>query len=302
MMHTMFLSVTFVSSRESGGHKYKMKPITERSFLKWAGNKYQILEHIKATLPKGKRLIEPFAGSGVVSLNADHGQYLLADKNKDLINLFLVLQNMGVSFINYCQSFFTEENNSEKRFYEFRETFNSRSYIPLKTALFVYLNRHAYNGLCRYNSKGHFNTPFGRYKKPYFPKEEMLHFFSMSKKAVFKAADFRDTMRSAEYGDVIYCDPPYVPLSDTANFTSYSKDGFNMDDQADLAQLAKECANRGVPVLISNHATKFTLKLYEDAKITKLSVQRFISCNGNNRGKAEEILALFQGESDASES
>jgi len=264
-----------------------------RSFLKWAGNKYQILDRIKEVLPKGNRLIEPFAGSGVVSLNTDYDKCLLADNNVDLINLFLILQDMGVGFINYCHSFFTEENNAEVRFYGFREDFNSTMDTLRKVALFVYLNRHTYNGLCRYNSKGQFNTPFGRYKKPYFPEKEMLHFLNMSKKAVFKVADFRDTMKSAQPGDVVYCDPPYVPLSDTANFTGYSQGGFFLADQVELAQLAQELADRGVPVLISNHATEFTLNIYQAAEIKRLSVQRFISCNGANRGKAEEVLALF---------
>jgi DNA adenine methylase len=266
-----------------------------RPFLKWAGNKYRILERIKAVLPSGNRLIEPFVGSGAVFLNTDYKQYLLFDKNKDLINLYLTLQGEGEPFIAYCRSFFTEENNAEDRYYELREEFNTTTDRMLNSALFLYLNRHAYNGLCRYNSKGGFNTPFGQYSKPYFPEKEMRHFIDRVKHATFNVADFRDTMRSARRGDVLYCDPPYVPLSATANFTSYSSGGFGQDEQIELAKLARELADRGVPVLISNHDTKFTLDAYKSASINQFDVQRFISCNGDNRGKAGEVLALFGG-------
>ena len=264
-----------------------------RPFLKWAGNKYQILEHVMAMLPSGKRLIEPFVGSGAVFFNADYKEYLLADSNEDLINLFLTLQREGESFIDYCRSFFTVETNVESHYYELREKLNFTSDSRLKAALFLYLNRHAYNGLCRYNSKGGFNTPFGQYAKPYFPEKEMRRFIDRARRATFQVADFRDTMRSARKGDVLYCDPPYVPLSATSNFTSYSSGGFGREDQTALAELAEELAGRGVPVLISNHATEFTLNAYKSARIEQLDVQRFISCDGDNRGTAREVLALF---------
>jgi DNA adenine methylase len=121
----------------------------------------------------------------------------------------------------------------------------------------------------------------------------MRRFIDRAGQATFQVADFRDTMRSARRGDVLYCDPPYVPLSATSNFTSYSSGGFGRDDQIALAVLAEELAGRGVPVLISNHATEFTLNAYKTARIEQLDVQRFISCDGNNRGTAREVLALF---------
>ncbi|MGD0153885.1 MAG: Dam family site-specific DNA-(adenine-N6)-methyltransferase, partial [Thermacetogeniaceae bacterium] len=220
-------------------------------------------------------------------------RYLLADSNQDLINLFLTLQGEGAEFIGYCRSFFTGENNAEGRYYELRQEFNTTSDTRLKSALFLYLNRHAYNGLCRHNLRGGFNVPFGQYRQPYFPGKEMRHFLTRADRAAFRLADFRETMRLARRGDVVYCDPPYVPLSATANFTSYSSGGFGREEQAQLAELAQELAGRGVPVLVSNHATEFTLNAYQSARITCFDVQRFISCDGANRGKVEEVLALF---------
>lgn len=264
-----------------------------RPILKWAGNKYQILERIKEVLPAGNRLVEPFAGAGAVFLNVDYPSYLLADNNKDLINLYLTLQRSGETFIEYSKSFFTAENNRASRYYELRELFNTTGDSTLKAALFLYLNRHGYNGLCRYNSQGRFNTPFGRYKRPYFPEKAMRHFLLKAQKAIFKTADFREVMQAAKTGDVVYCDPPYVPLSPTANFTTYSPGGFGYREQLELAALAESLAGRGVPVLVSNHATEFTLHAYKNARIERLHVPRYISCDRAGRKKVEEVLALF---------
>jgi DNA adenine methylase len=266
-----------------------MKP-----FLKWAGNKYKIIEHIKSKLPEGKRLIEPFLGSGAVFLNTDYKEYILSDINSDIINLYKILQKNGSDFIEKAEAFFIPENNNQEKYYEFRKTFNETDDICLKSALFIYLNKHCYNGLCRYNSKGKFNVPYGRYKKPYFPAEEMMFFHKKSQKAILKNDDFVTIMKKAKKGDILYCDPPYVPLSGTANFTDYSSGGFDLNQQKTLSHLAKELSSKGIPVLISNHFTEFIAEIYKGSEITRLKVQRYISCNGNNRNKAEEVLALFK--------
>lgn len=265
-----------------------MKP-----FLKWAGNKYKIVERIKALLPKGKRLVEPFVGSGALFLNTEFPSYLLADANADLINLYHHLQEKGDTFIEYCRPFFAPENNERGRYYQFRTQFNQTEDSHLKSALFLYLNKHGYNGLCRYNRKGQFNVPFGRYKRPYFPEAEMRHFHQKAQRATFQQASFTAVMAACQPGDIVYCDPPYVPLSDTANFTSYSANGFGWAEQTKLAQLAEELAQRGIPVIISNHDTAEVRQVYTAAKIEAFPVRRFISCNGRKRDNADELLALF---------
>jgi len=265
-----------------------MKP-----FLKWAGNKYQIVDRIKEQLPVGKRLIEPFVGSGAVFVNTDYEAYLLADANGDLIQLYQYLQNEGDAFIAYSRQFFVPENNIKTQFYHFRAEFNNTADTRYKSALFLYLNKHCFNGLCRYNQKGEYNVPFGRYKKPYFPEKEMQHFHQRAQNAEFCHEDFATVMAAAKLGDVIYCDPPYVPLSDTANFTSYSAGGFGMAEQQELARQAMACAKRGIPVIISNHDTAFVREEYAGARFEAFDVQRYISCNGSNRGKAAEVLAVF---------
>ncbi|MCB0061448.1 MAG: Dam family site-specific DNA-(adenine-N6)-methyltransferase [Caldilineaceae bacterium] len=265
-----------------------MKP-----FLKWAGNKYQIVDRIKAQLPAGKRLIEPFVGSGAVFMNTHYDRYLLADANVDLIRLYQYLQAEGDAFIDYSRQFFVPANNGKDQFYHFRTEFNTTTDSRYKSALFIYLNKHCFNGLCRYNQKGEYNVPFGRYKKPYFPEKEMRFFYEHAQNANFRHADFAEVMGDAEPGDVIYCDPPYVPLSETANFTSYSAGGFGVAEQQALAQAAAACAKRGIPVIISNHDTDFVREEYNGARFVAFDVQRYISCNGSNRGKAAELLAVF---------
>lgn len=264
-----------------------------RPFLKWAGNKYRLVERIRAILPPGQRLIEPFVGSGAVFLNTDYDGYILADANPDLIHLYRFLRDEGEPFIEACRAYFRPENNRKPVYYELRARFNETKDVRLKAMLFVYLNRHCFNGLCRYNSKGQFNVPFGRYARPYFPKAEMHAFHERAQRVRFLHDDFAAVMDRARPGDVVYCDPPYVPLSDTAHFTSYSANKFDLTQQLRLARKAEELARRNVPVVISNHHTDFTRREYAVAQMTTFDVPRHISCNAETRRPAKEVLALF---------
>ena len=266
-----------------------MKP-----FLKWAGGKYRIIDKIRAALPPGNRLVEPFAGSGAVFLNMDYSANLITDSNPDLINLFIQVQSGGADFVEYCQQFFISDNNQADAFYHLRSTMNNSNDLQLKAALFIYLNRHCFNGLCRYNSKGEFNVPFGRYAKPMLPKQELLNFWSKSQSAKFELADFSTTMNRAEVGDIVYCDPPYVPLTTTANFSDYTKEKFGVTAQQQLADLAGELMHKGIPVVISNHDTEFTRIAYSSAKIQTFDVRRSISRDAGNRHSVGELLAIFR--------
>lgn len=265
-----------------------------RPFLKWAGNKYALIERIRAVLPSGQRLIEPFAGSGAVFLNTDYPAYQLADSNTDLITLFQTLKTEGRSFIDHCRSLFTDEANDKEVFYARRKLFNTTTDSRDRSALFVYLNRHSYNGLCRYNLSHQFNAPFGRYKKVYFPEPELRAFHIKAARVEFQCSDFRAVLAAARPGDVVYCDPPYVPLSETSNFTSYGSSVFGAEQQKTLAELAEMLCERGIPILISNHDTPFTQLAYRRAEITSFEVRRSISCKAHQRGRVKELLALFR--------
>ena len=219
---------------------------------------------------------------------------MLAEANQDLISLFNFLKTEQNEFIEYCRHFFCEKNNRDLRYYELRSQFNSSQDARERAAMFLYLNRHGYNGLCRYNQKGVYNVPFGRYIKPYFPEIEMAFFSQKSQQATFMLADFQETFKKACTGDLIYCDPPYSPLAQASNFSAYTQKKFGEKEQVLLANLAKDAANRGITVIISNHDTDFTRHHYKGAKIKSFEVKRSISCNTKNRLPAKELLAIFR--------
>jgi len=264
-----------------------------RSPLKWPGGKYKLLEKINKQIRSGDRLIEPFIGGGVVSLNANFKHFSLNDKNSDLINFYLSLKTLKHDFIELARPYFESKYNNKEAYYHLRNEFNSTRDQHYKSALLLYISRHGYNGLLRYNLSGKLNVPMGQYKQPYFPEKELNSFIKLSLNATFSNLDFADIMKTAKPGDVVYCDPPYVPLSMTANFTTYSPGGFNNQDQERLATLANELSESGVKVVISNHATPYTRELYSKARCTEFPVQRMISCNGENRKRVTEILATY---------
>lgn len=264
-----------------------------RPFLKWAGNKFRMLEQLHGVLPLGPRLIDPFLGSGAVFLNTSYPGYLLADGNANLINLYNTLKSHGTSFIEDAQAMFTSYTNEAEAYYELREEYNSSADPYRRAVLFVYLNRHCFNGLFRENQSGGFNVPFGRYVNPKFPLEGLTEFLRRANNVEFLHQDFLDTMDLAKEGDVVYCDPPYAPLSATATFRNYTATGFGNKDHEALASKAKELQDRGVRVIVSNHDTPFTRELYKDAHITSFGVQRFISRDPSKRVKAPELLACY---------
>lgn len=262
----------------------------QRPFLKWAGGKAKQAERIAALLPSAKTLVEPFVGAGAIFLNTEYDHYVLSDINPDLINTFVQLQADPAGFIDATAGYFTPEHNNADKFLELRAVFNTTDNLFLKAVLFVYLNRHCFNGLCRYNQSGGFNVSFGKYTAPMFPGEELKAFAAKLARAEVYCRGFEETFLNLPSNAVMYCDPPFVALSDTAYFTAYSADGFAPEQQQLLAALASNCP---IPVLVSNHDTPVTRDLYRKATISAFDVQRNISQKGDSRGKAKELLALF---------
>ncbi|MGZ9896992.1 Dam family site-specific DNA-(adenine-N6)-methyltransferase [Shewanella gaetbuli] len=265
-----------------------------RAFLKWAGGKYKLVEELSKHLPKGQRLVEPFVGAGSVFLNTQYDEYLLCDINQDLINLYQIVQQKPDEYIAAAKALFVPEMNNKEAYYKVREAFNATQDPFTRSVYFLYMNRFGFNGLCRYNRKGGFNVPFGSYKKPYFPEKEIQYFSVKAQNAVFKCIGYEKAFELAKPGDVIYCDPPYAPLSTTASFTTYAGPGFSLDDQALLARHSRQTAHkRNIPVLISNHDIPLTRELYRGSKLATIAVQRNISQKGTSRNKVDEIMALY---------
>jgi DNA adenine methylase len=245
----------------------------KKSFLKWAGGKFKLLEHIIPETEGYDKFVEPFSGSGVISLNVNCEYILLNDINKDLINTFMCLQNKRNQFINDCKQYFTEEFNTKDSMYE-------------KSILFIYLNRHCYNGLCRYSKKSGFNVPFGKYKKPYFPEKELKLF--MDKYIEFCSRDFRELFINDEK-TVMYIDPPYAPIDQKTNFTGYTEGKFELKEQEELAEFVK---NTDCKCIVSNHDTEYVRELYKDCIFKEIQVNRNINSKGDERKKVGELIIL----------
>ncbi len=268
-------------------------------FLKWAGGKKKVFHLLKPYFPKiySSRFIEPFLGAGAVALNVDYDYKIVNDLNKDLISVWQALQKEKHSFVNQCEELFTLENWTTDAYYALREEFNTCNDTHRKAILFVYLNRHCFNGICRYNSTGGFNVPMGRnVTRPYFPREEFESFIARSDQFTIRSSDFRKIFEGIKQGDVVYADPPYFPTSATSNFDTYQAEGFGLKDHLDLAKCAHDASYKGATVIISNHYNWYTSELYGkmyNAKIKKISVARTISCNGDERKAIEEVIAIF---------
>lgn len=265
-----------------------------RAFLRWAGGKYPLLDDIKRHLPQGECLVEPFVGAGSVFLNTDFSRYILADINSDLISLYNIVKSRTDEYVQASRELFVPETNQSEVYYQFRTEFNASQDPFRRAVLFLYLNRFGYNGLCRYNLRGEFNVPFGRYKKPYFPEAELYHFAEKAQNAEFHCLSYEECMERADINSVVYCDPPYAPLSATANFTAYHTNSFSPKEQAHLAEMAEKLVSKQIPVLISNHDTPDTREWYRAAKHFQVKVRRSISSNGGTRKKVNELLALYK--------
>lgn len=265
-----------------------------RPFLKWAGGKFRQVDQITNLFPKKvNRLVEPFIGAGAISLNTNYPSYLVNDVNYDVMSLYWILQHSLNNLIAATEPLFVPENNAEDKYYELRDLFNSGIEGLQRTALFLYLNRHCFNGLCRYNSKGGFNVPFGKFSKPYFPKEELTQATEKVKNFWCMCTDFRLIFDMVQEGDVVYCDPPYYPISKSASFVGYVGD-FTLKDQTDLAVCAREAVGKGAVVVISNSYTETTMELYKDAQINLFEVSRTISAKTDERKPVKEICAVFK--------
>ena len=269
-----------------------------KPFLKWAGNKYRVLEHLLPLIGTPKTYVEPFAGSCATALNVDAQRYVMNDINADLINLYKYLTSPNDdNFIPFCANFFRPENNTKEEYIALRKYFNDNTDTLERSRLFVYLNRHCFNGLTRYNSSGGFNVPFGKMKNPMLPSTAMMDFrmYFLMRQHIFANVHFDDDRlyTGLGSGDVVYLDPPYVPASDTANFASYDKEGFAYDEQVALVKRAESLANQGAKVIVSNHDTDVSRELYKNAKIYSLQVSRSISAKGSSRKKANELIAVY---------
>ena len=264
-------------------------------FLKWVGGKRQLINELKKHLPNDyNRYFEPFIGGGALFFSLEPENAFISDLNCELINTYKVVKDNVEDLIKELLKY----KNEKEFYYKIRELdrdlsgYNKLSPIQ-KAARFIYLNKTCYNGLYRVNKNGQFNVPFGKYKNPKICDIENLKKCSQILKnniIDIKCGDFSIILDYVRPKDFVYFDPPYVPLNNTSNFTSYTSDGFGAETQCKLEQVCKELTNEGVFWMLSNSYTEFILELYKNYNIHIVHAKRSINCRGNSRGKIKEVI------------
>lgn len=263
-----------------------------RPFLKWVGGKSQLLSELLVRTPKNfGHYFEPFFGGGAFFFRLSPNKSYLSDINPELINTYHVVRDQCEDLIESLGQHRYERNY----FYRIREAdraanFSSWSEVE-RAARFIYLNKTCFNGLYRVNSKGQFNVPFGRYKNPKIFDSDQLRRCSRALQNVNIATQsFEAAIARVRRGDFVYFDPPYVPLSVSSSFTSYSKDKFDMTMQILLRDCCVALHKRGAFFLLSNSSAPAVYGLYRDFKIEEIGATRSINSVGNKRGKVKELL------------
>lgn len=289
-----------------------------KPFVKWAGGKGQLLETLKNFYPNGlgisiKKYCEPMVGAGAVLFDVlntyEMDEILINDANTELINVYDVIkydvQNLIIKLSELEKEHLSKDNEYRKEFfYSQRELYNNEIQKPtsenslLRASLFIYLNKTCFNGLYRVNRRGLFNVPMGSYKNPTICDKDNLSLVSQKlKRVTIISGDYSEIKDFVDENTFVYFDPPYRPLTKTADFTSYNVDVFNDKEQIKLAEFIKELSAVKAKVLVSNSDPKnidekdnFFDDLYAPLNINRINAKRSINSNGNNRGKISELL------------
>jgi DNA adenine methylase len=263
-----------------------------KPFLKAVGGKTVLLLEILPRLPaKIKTYYEPFLGGGAVFFAlAAEGRFeraVVSDANEELAITYVALANLTDKVVRALKKHVYDETH----YYSVRAQDPLKLEMSVRAARLIYLNKTCFNGLWRVNRKGQFNVPFGRYTNPTICDEENLRAVSLAlRRVTVTSLDFEKTVLPAKRGDAVYFDPPYVPVSETANFTAYTAGGFGPDDQARLRDVAKRLDERGVHVLLSNADTPLVRELYKGFKIESVQAPRRVNSKGGKRGNVGELL------------
>jgi DNA adenine methylase len=267
-------------------------------FLKWAGGKSQLLEQFEPFFPASIRSYsEPFLGGGAVffHLMARFAKMraALRDNNAELINCYQVvrddLKELMRRLDEHLQDFRAQ---GEPYYYQVRKQHKPGGTVE-RAARMIFLNKTCYNGLWRVNGKGQFNVPIGSYrpeKVSLYDRANLLAASRALQEVDLAVQDFRQTLAAAQAGDFMYVDPPYYPLSRTANFTSYTQEDFGHAEQKQLAELFASAASRGVHLMLSNSDTPATRQLYAKFDLHTVQARRAVNCDGAKRGRISELV------------
>jgi DNA adenine methylase len=259
-----------------------------RPFLKWAGGKGQLLDQLRPRLPaRYGRYFEPFAGGAALFFSLRPKRAVLADMNAELMDCYVATRDDVDAVIEALG----RHRYAAEDYYRVRAI--DRTTLPLaeRAARTIYLNKTGYNGLYRVNRAGKFNVPMGRYSNPQLCDAVNLRACSIALQGVdLRIEDFEDVASRAKAGDFVYFDPPYVPVSESADFTGYVPGGFGAEQQRRLAAVFAKLARRGVYVMLSNSDTPAVRDLYRGFRIDGVLAARFINSRGSRRGKVSEVV------------
>lgn len=263
--------------------------------VKWAGGKRQLLETYEPLLPREfTTYCEPFLGGGALLFHLQPEKAYVNDSNVELIQMYEVIRDDVEALIASLE----KHKNESTYFYAIRAWdrdpvfYQSLSKID-RAARMIYLNKTCYNGLFRVNSAGHFNTPFGHYKNPNIVNAATLRAVSAYLNQAdihFTCLDYAEVLPKLPHGAFVYFDPPYDPVTNTANFTSYTRDGFTQEDQIRLRACCDDLQRRGIRFMLSNSATPFILEQYANYHITTVYANRAVNSDSTKRGQVPEVV------------
>ena len=271
-------------------------------FLKWAGGKRKLAPIIIEAFPKNfdpaiNKFYEPFVGGGALTFalgNKESELFVpgknihISDMNPDLINTYKVIRDDLDALIAELRKF--EKLNDSDSFYRIRAAKYEGN--AKQAARFIYLNKTCFNGLWRVNSSGAFNVPFGRYKNPnILDRDNLILCHERLQGAKISLGSFDEISLKSAKGDVVYFDPPYIPLTKTAAFSQYAKEDFGLLDQERLSKTIRELGKKGVKVILSNSDTRLTRDIFSGTLVLRqISVARTISANASTRKAVHEVI------------
>ena len=267
-----------------------------RPFLRWAGGKQKLATVLATFVPsqnRYKKYFETFLGGGAVFFSVQPKQAVISDTNEDLMNCYRQVsrhpKQIAASVHQYAR------RDSHCFFYQIRSSLNSKSSVIERAARFIYLNKTAFNGIYRVNTKGQFNVPYGPSQNgPAIPSPNVLRAASRClRRARIVSGDFEDVVAEASRNDFVYLDPPYPPRSDTAYFAHYSADRFGWKQQVRVARIFRRLARKGCLVMLSNADQKKVRSLYKGFFIRRLSTTRWLGSNGDRFGVREIVVTNY---------
>lgn len=266
-------------------------------FVKWAGGKRQLLKEIEKRLPnKFNKYYEPFVGGGALLFYLSPDEAVINDINKELINTYLQIRTNPEDLIVELNKMDNIEINQED-YNIIRERYNEKiikaEYDMEMAVLFIYLNKHCFNGLYRVNRKGLFNVPWNKKSKvSSFNKSNIMEISTYLKDVNILNGDFSEALKDCEKGDFIFIDSPYAPINPTS-FESYTKEGFDKDSHIRLSEEFKRLDELGCYCMLTNHNTEFIKELYKDYNVDIVNVKRMINSDSKNRVGKEVIITNY---------